>query len=138
MVDTLHLLVQLFSFDELSIPEPVLMLLCAYEDLFHVPTSLPPSRFCVHSIPLIEGARPVSICPYRFSLSMKKEVESQVVKMLQNGIIQHSSSSFSSLVLLVKKKDHSLCFCVDYMHLNAIIVKSKYPMSVIDELFGTS
>jgi hypothetical protein len=57
---------------------------------------------------------------------MKKKVESQVVKMLQNGIIQHSSSSFSSLVLLVKKKDHSWCFRVDYMHLN-VIVKSKYP-----------
>jgi hypothetical protein len=36
---------------------------------------------------------------------MKNEVEDQLQDMLSKGIIQHSSSAFSSLVLLVKKKD---------------------------------
>jgi hypothetical protein len=31
-------------------------------------------------------------------------------------------------------KDKSWCFCVDYRHLNALTVKCKYPVSVIDEL----
>lgn len=54
--------------------------------------------------------------------------------MLQQGIIQHSNSAFASSVLLVKKKDHSWRFCVDYRQLNAITVKGKYPVPIIEEL----
>lgn len=54
--------------------------------------------------------------------------------MLQSGVISHSSSPFEYLVLLVKKNDGSWRFCVDYRHLNAIIVKDKHPLPMVDEL----
>lgn len=54
--------------------------------------------------------------------------------MLDSGIIQPSDSPFSSPVLLVKKKDRSYRFCVDFRHLNAVTVKSKYPVPIIEEL----
>jgi hypothetical protein len=59
--------------------------------------------------------------------------------MLSKGLIQHSHSVFSSTVLLVKK-DKSWRFCVDYRHLNVLIVKCKYHVidELLDELHGAS
>jgi hypothetical protein len=54
---------------------------------------------------------------------MKDEVETQVYDMLRSGLIQPSSSAFCSPVILVKKKDQTWHFCVDYRHLNALTVK---------------
>lgn len=37
-------------------------------------------------------------------------------------------------MLLVRKKDGSWCFCVDYRYLNAITLKSVYPIPVFEQL----
>ena len=46
-----------------------------------------------------------------------------------------SSLPWASPILLVKKKDGSMQMCIDYMSLNQITIKNKYPMPHIDELF---
>lgn len=54
--------------------------------------------------------------------------------MLRQGLIQISHSPFAALVLFVCKKDGTWRFCIDYQQLNAITVKDKYPMPIVDEL----
>lgn len=85
-------------------------------------------------IPLLPGTKPVAVKPYRYSPQQKDEIEKQVRIMLEQGIIRHSQSPFASPVLLVRKKDGTWRFCVDYRHLNAVTVKDKYPMPVGDEM----
>lgn len=55
--------------------------------------------------------------------------------MLREGVICPSTNSFSSPVLLVRKKDVTQTFYVDYRALNAITVRDRFPIPTIDELF---
>jgi hypothetical protein len=119
---------------EAPIPEQIQTLIQVYDPIFQEPKQLPPQRAMDHHIPLIPGATPVNVKPYRYSPSQKDETESQLQEMLRNGIIQPSVSPFASPVLLIKKKDGSWRFCVDYRRVNALTVKNKYPMPIVDEL----
>uniref|UniRef100_A0A8R7TUN7 Reverse transcriptase domain-containing protein n=1 Tax=Triticum urartu TaxID=4572 RepID=A0A8R7TUN7_TRIUA len=80
------------------------------------------------------GAQPVNIRPYRHKPEHKTEIERQVTELLRPGVIQRSHSSFSSPVILVKKKYGAWRLCIDYRHLNAMTRVSKFPVPVIEEL----
>jgi hypothetical protein len=108
--------------------------LTAFADLFAPAAGLPPRRQHDHRIPLVPGAQPVNVRPYRYAPHQKNEIERQIHLMLQQGIIQHSSSPFASPVLLVRKKDGTWRFCIDYRQLNSITIKHKHPIPVVDEL----
>lgn len=110
------------------------MLLDDYAVIFAPISELPPVRACDHSITLVQGAKLVHIRAYRYPPSLKDEIEKQVAEMLSKGIIQPSISDFSSPVLLVKKKDGSWRFYVDYRYLNALTIKNKFPIPVFEQL----
>ena len=109
-------------------------LLTEYQQIFQVPTTLPPPQSHDHQINLEPGTKPVNVHPYRYPHIQKNEIERAVKEMLATGIIQPSTNPFSSPMLLVKKKDGSWRFCVDYHALNQITIKDRYPIPVIDEL----
>lgn len=111
------------------------VLLDSYDDVFQKPAGLPPSRAQDHSIHLTPRAQLVNVKPYRYPYFQKRIMEQLVTDMLKEGIIQPSTNPFSSLVLLVRKKDGTWRFCVDYRALNAITVRDQFPIPTIDELF---
>ena len=67
-----------------------------------------------HGIDIVQGSKPLSKPPYRLSASEASEVECQLADYLKRGFIQPTSSPWALPNLLVKKKDGSMCMCVDY------------------------
>ncbi|WVY97768.1 hypothetical protein V8G54_029919 [Vigna mungo] len=111
---TVNVIMILKFFPSLGLPddmEPELVIrLHTYSTVFSNPSGLPPRRSHVHSIPLLEGSNPVK----------KEEIEKWVEDMLPDGLIQPSTSPFSSPIILVRKKDGSWR---DHMHHLEIVLK---------------
>ena len=108
--------------------------LSEYSDIFPVPgTPLTGHTDAVeHNINT--GDRPPIRCaPRRMSPQKMKKEEECVAKMLTGGQIEASDSLWSSPVVLVKKKDGSTRFCIDYRQLNDATTKDAYPLPRIDD-----
>lgn len=118
----------------ISIPEGIKPIVDRYAGVFREPHGLPPRRLIEHQIVLKEGTSPINVRPYRYPHYQKDEIERLISEMLTAGVIQTSTSPYSSPVILEKKKDGSWRFCVDYRALNRSTVPDKFPIPVIDEL----
>ena len=113
----------------------ILSVLRSHEAVFHAPTSMPPARPFDHRIHLLPNSKPVNVHPYRYPYFQKNEIERQVKEMLASGVIQPSQSPFSSPVLLIRKKDGTFRFCIDYRAVNTATVPDHFPIPTSDELF---
>lgn len=100
-----------------------------------MPSGLPPARQLDHRIHLLPNSKPINVRPYQYPYFQKNEIERQVKDMLDQGVIQRSHSPFSMPVLLVRKKDGSFRFCIDYRALNKATVPDHFPILISDELF---
>ena len=62
-----------------------------------------------------------------------EEVRKHLQEMLDIGAIHHSQSPWASAVVLVRKKDGSLRFCIDLGKLNVRTIHDAYGLPHIDE-----
>ncbi|GJY07621.1 putative reverse transcriptase domain-containing protein [Tanacetum coccineum] len=96
---------------------------------------LPLIRQVEFQIDLIPGTTPVARAPYRLAPSKMKEFLEQLQELSDKGFIRPSSSPWGAPILFVKKKDGSFRMCIDYRELNKLMVKNRYPLPRIDDLF---
>nr|GEV08025.1 putative reverse transcriptase domain-containing protein [Tanacetum cinerariifolium] len=78
---------------------------------------------------------PVARVPYRLAPLEMQELSDQVQELVDRGFIRPSTSPWGAPVLFVKKKDGSFRMCIDYRELNKLIIKNRYPLPRIDDLF---
>ena len=79
---------------------------------------------------------PIHSRPYSLPHSMQKEVEKELDDMLKWGIIEPSTSSYSSPIVVVRKPDGLSRFCVDFRKLNKVTVFDPEPMPQPEQIFA--
>jgi transposase InsO family protein len=84
-----------------------------------------------HGIPTTDDIAK-KIRQYPLSHAEHEEIDRQVKEMEKQGVIEESTSAWNSPVILVKKKDGSLRFCVDFRALNDKTIIDAYPLPRID------
>ena len=83
------------------------------------------------------NSRPIKLPMRRFPQMHKEIIEQEVDKMLEKKVIEPSDSPWSANVCLVRKKNQTWRFCVDYRKLNQITRRDAYPLPVIDQTLDT-
>lgn len=83
----------------------------------------------------MSGATPESKSPYRMRTPESVELKLKLKKIMDKGYIRPSVSTCGAPILLVKKKDGTLILCIDYRQLKKVMIKNRYPLPRIDDLF---
>uniref|UniRef100_A0A5S6QSG4 Reverse transcriptase n=1 Tax=Trichuris muris TaxID=70415 RepID=A0A5S6QSG4_TRIMR len=86
-----------------------------------------------HRIPTGD-VNPIQCRPYRVSRLEREAISRQVEEMVRNGIVEESQSSWAFPVVMVRKKDGSWRFCVDYRKLNAVTARDVHPLPRMDDV----
>lgn len=76
--------------------------------------------------------RKFSVTPKRLSTFERVELNNLIEDLLQKQIIRESQSSYSSRVVLLKKKNGTYRLCVNYRPLNKLVEQDRYPLPVIE------
>ena len=112
--------------------EQLLQLLLEFSDIFAAhPNDLGHTNVVTHHIDT-GNAHPIRQQVRRAPLAKREETQRLLNDMLQNDVIQPSSSPWASPVVLVQKHDGSQRFCIDYRKLNRVTKRDAYPIPRID------
>ena len=108
-------------------------LVLAYHDVFTLESNeLGCTSAIKHEI-RIKNSEPFREWFWHIPPPLLEEVCTSLWDMLEAGVIHPSQSLWCNAVVLVRKKDGTLHFCVDFRHLNAWTKKDSYPLPCIQE-----
>jgi transposase InsO family protein len=112
-------------------------LLIKHQNLFAKnDTDLGRTTVVEHDI-LTGDSPPIRQPPRRPPIALQPELDKELDKMLDAGVVSPGQSPWASPVVLVRKKDGSIRFCIDYRRLNATTKFDAYPLPRVDETFET-
>ncbi len=92
-------------------------------------------HFYDHKIELIDEEMLSQSKLYQMFNHKLQKIKKYLINHLNKEFIFFSFASYISLILFIKKKDDSLCFCVNYRKFNALIKQNHYSLSLINETF---
>ena len=108
-----------------------------WSDIFSKsPTDLGKTDLVKHTIKLTDDT-PFKDPYRRIPPGLFEEVRAHLKEMLDAGAIRESESPYSSNVVLVRKKDGSLRFCIDFRKLNSRTIRDSYNLPRIDDTIDT-
>ena len=112
----------------------VITLFEEYQDIFALePGEVGCCDLDTHKIQLLKN-KPYKEHYQPIGPQLKEEVRGHIKQMLEAGAIRPSKSPWSNAVVLVRKKDGGLRFCIDFRRLNAIMQKDLFPLPRIQEV----
>ncbi|XP_078533942.1 uncharacterized protein LOC144820212 [Lissotriton helveticus] len=97
-------------------------------------SSLPGHSTVVEHAIHTEPGKTVRQRPYRIPEARRAIIQEETNQMLKMGIIEPSSSSWNSPIVLVPKPDGSTRFCIDFREVNKISAFDTYPLPRVDEM----
>ena len=83
------------------------------------------------------GERPVAKRPYRRPPGQNEIIEKEVKTLMDQGLVYSGFSPWAAPVVLVKKKDGAMRFCIDYRGLNAVTKRAAYLMPRVDDILDS-
>ena len=108
-------------------------LLRSYEDIFSCgPKDFVRTNKITHKINT-GNTIPIRQAPRRLPGNRREEIGLLIRTMIGQDVIQPSCSPWAAPIVLVKKKDGSTRFCVDYRRLSDVTTKDAYPLPRIDD-----
>ena len=87
-------------------------------------------QFEINTEDVVPKKQPTRRIPH----AAQQEVAQLLKEMQDSNVIKPSTSAWASPIVLVKKKDGTLRFCVDYRALNKVTVADAFPLPIIDDL----
>ena len=83
------------------------------------------------------GAVPIRRPVHQFAPQHQNDGRQLIGEMLESAMVERSTSPWASPIVLVRKKDGMVCFCVDYHKVENITRKDAYPLPQIDVTHDT-